>query len=276
MSDRERRPSTIKATESQLERSKTREEIEKSKKISSNLKHLIKKEQAELNKSVIELWNLSAEPDEELEPTGLYLETPNLQGIEALPKPLEKAPLISVLEQLSDFENSDNLYLDPLHAVKSPSGSDHILEQIPVFVNPESPGFGDIDSPDSLVVRRDSGDSSDWSPLNQFFPPGCLQTPQLQLRPERGASVGSHLLPSPSVLPSIREGDNTSSSKTVQEVLSDNFETQDKMENHVLKTRLDAVAAAADKVERRLCNFGPEDVTLEDMSSYKEYLDEMR
>ena len=55
MSDRERRPSTIKATESQLEKSKTREEIEKSKKISSNLKHLIKKEQAELNKSVIEL-----------------------------------------------------------------------------------------------------------------------------------------------------------------------------------------------------------------------------
>ena len=193
---------------------------------------------------------------------------------------MEKAPLISVLEQLSDFENSDNLYLDPLHAVKSPvktaSGSDHILEQPPVFVNPESPGFGDIDSPDSLVVRRDSGDSSDWSTLNQFFPPGCLQTPQLQLRPERGASVGSHLLPSPSVLPSIREGDNTSSSKTVREVLSDNFETQDKMENTVLKTRLDAVAAAADKVERRLCNFGPEDVTLEDRSSYKEYLDENR
>ena len=58
--------------------------------------------------------------------------------------------------------------------------------------------------------------------------------------------------------------------------MSDNFETKDNVENSVLKTRLDAVALAADKVERRLCNFGPEDVTLEDMSSYKEYLDEMR
>ena len=58
--------------------------------------------------------------------------------------------------------------------------------------------------------------------------------------------------------------------------MSDNFETQDKMEHTVLKTRLDAVAAAADSVERRLCNFGPEDVTLEDRSSYKEYLDENR
>ena len=61
MSDRERRPSTIKASESLLEKQKIREEIKNSKKVSNNLKKLIEQEEAELDKSAVELLTISTE-----------------------------------------------------------------------------------------------------------------------------------------------------------------------------------------------------------------------
>ena len=75
MSDRERRPSTIKASESLLEKQKIREEIKNSKKVSNNLKKLIEQEEAELDKSAVELLTISTE---------LYGEEPDPQGIYTL------------------------------------------------------------------------------------------------------------------------------------------------------------------------------------------------
>ena len=70
-------------------------------------------------------------------------------------------------------------------------------------------------------------------------------TPQLLPRPERGASVGSFLLHSPSVLPSIRE-ESAESSETALQVLSNNLNPQEEIMDPALKTRIDqAVFAAA-------------------------------
>ena len=86
MSDRERRPSTITATDSQVERAKTREEIRKSKKTSSDLKKLIQQEEAELNRSAVELWSLSSDNlGEDLEPPGYIWKLPALTTLELLP-----------------------------------------------------------------------------------------------------------------------------------------------------------------------------------------------
>ena len=204
MSDRNRRPSTIKATQSQVERTEARKVLSRAKKHSSTLKKLIEEEETELNSSVVDLFTLSSDsPGEGAEPSGLYLETSNFDTAGATANPSARVPENLNLED-SDCGHSDDSghYLDPLKAVKSPtkevtSEGSARQEEHPVFENPESPSFGNIDSPDSLLERPVQRISPDWSTQNQFFPPGCLLTPQLVPRPERGASVGSFLLPSP-------------------------------------------------------------------------------
>lgn len=76
-------------------------------------------------------------------------------------------------------------------------------------------------------------------------------TPQLLPRPERGASVGSFLLHSPSVLPSIRE-ESAESSETALQVLSNNLNPQEEIMDPALKTRIDQAVFAAAKVDLQL------------------------
>ena len=184
MSDRERRPSTIKATESLLEKQKIREDIKNSKKVSNNLKKFIEQEEAELDKSAVELLTLSTELyGEEPDPQGIYTETPSLN----INKPTD-SPAVDVSEEVildSSKEQGDSddscHYVDPLHAVKSPVKDCELIETVDsVFENPNSPAFGNIDSPDSLYLARpsSSGNTPSWSSTNQFFPPGCEGTPQ--------------------------------------------------------------------------------------------------
>ena len=124
MSDWEKRPSTIKATDSLIERAKAREEIKKSKKISSDLNYLIQQEEAELDRSALELWSLSSNLGEDLEPQGYILETSSFDDIGAAAGPLNTDPEIPNLENINELEESDDSgYLDPLQAVKSPTKS---------------------------------------------------------------------------------------------------------------------------------------------------------
>ena len=267
MSDRERRPSTIKATESLLEKQKIREDIKNSKKVSNNLKKLIEQEEAELDKSAVELLTLSTELyGEEPDPQGIYTETPSLNINKPTDSPAVDVSEEEILDSSKEQEDSDDSchYVDPLHAVKSPVKDCELIETVDsVFENPNSPAFGNIDSPDSLYLARPSSSENtpSWSSTNQFFPPGCEGTPQRgQDRP--GSGLGGFQLYSPTLLPIIREEvvDNT-----------ENIEQQETMDP-TITTRVANAANAAAKIERRILNFGPEDVTLEDKESYKEYL----
>ena len=271
MSDRERRPSTIKASESRLEKQKIREEIKNSKKVSNNLKKLIEQEEAELDKSAVELLTISTELyGEEPDPQGIYTETPSLNIDKPTASPAVGVSEEEDLDSSTEQEDSDDSchYVDPLHAVKSPVKDCEEIESVDsVFENPHSPAFGNIDSPDSLYLARpsSSSDTPSWSSTNQFFPPGCESTPQRGLiRP--GSSVGGFQPSSPTLLPIIRE-------EIVE--ITENIQTIGEQEGTMdpaIVTRLANAANAAAKIERRISNFGPEDITLEDKESYKDYL----
>ena len=147
---------------------------------------IIQKEQADFDQSAVELLALSrGSLGSVIEPSGLYLETSNLDTIGASANPpAAKVPEKLMLEEVSDFEDSDDSgpYVDPLKAVKSPTKvtsecSTDQVEKHSVFENPESPSFGNIDSPDSLLGAPASRVSPHWSTQNQFFPLGCQLTP---------------------------------------------------------------------------------------------------
>ena len=273
MSDRERRPSTIKASESLLEKQKIRENIKKSTKVSNNLKKLIEQEEAELDKSAVELLTLSTELyGEEPDPQGIYTETPSLNIDKPTASPAVDVSEEENLDSSIEQEDSDDSchYVDPLHAVKSPVKAEDCeeIESVDsVFENPHSPAFGNIDSPDSLYLARPSTsrDTPSWSSTNQFFPPGCESTPQRrQVGP--GSGVGGFQPSTPTLLPIINEEivENIENIQTIVE--------QEGTMDPTLVTRLADAANAAAKIERRISNFGPEDITLEDKDSYKEYL----
>ena len=82
----------------------------------------------------------------------------------------EEVNLDFSLDQESSDDSCD--YVDPLHAVKSPVKDCEKIEAVDsVFENPDSPAFGNIDSPDSPYLPRPSSsrDTFSWSSNNQFF-----------------------------------------------------------------------------------------------------------
>ena len=133
-----------------------------SKKESNNLKKWNEQEKAEIDKSAVELFELSTELyDEEPNPRGIYAETPSLNITDPAAR-----PAVDVSEEANqdfsfDKENSDDScdYVDPLHAVKSPVKDCEEIEAVDsVFENPDSPAFGNIDSPHSA----DKSDQGVW------------------------------------------------------------------------------------------------------------------
>ena len=147
MSERSRRPSTIKASKSQLERSKTRKEISQSKKISGKLKQIIQSEEAEFDKSAVELTTLAENIAEDTAPPGLYLETGanfhqpgTFPTATNLPEQPGVVPVATTVEggtdNTSGTDSDDEQYEDPLHAVRTPTKvTSEGTEENPVFEN---------------------------------------------------------------------------------------------------------------------------------------------
>ena len=112
MSDRARRSSTIEATESHLEQAKAKsKEIERSRKISSKLKKIIQKEQADFDQSAVELLALSrGSLGSVIEPSGLYLDTSSSEELGAA----SLAPEVVRLEPTVHLDTiEETAFVDP-------------------------------------------------------------------------------------------------------------------------------------------------------------------
>ena len=179
MSDRSRRFSTIEATKSQEERNRVRAEIRASREISTKLSDLIALEEAELEISEEEFQNIAETTisDKPAPPVEIEGGTTDLGASGGSPRQVQETLDI-------DSDDSDNLFEDPLHAVRTP------------IKDSGQP----IKSPEILPGPAERTDPENWSQVNQFFPAGCVFTPQLLPRPQISSVDSNSSVTAPPVL----------------------------------------------------------------------------
>ena len=138
---------------------------------------------------------------------------------------------------------------------------------------------GDSIYTSSLTPRQVAGDPSNWSTqIHQFFPRGCVITPELVVR-----SIDHGLLsfsPSLSLSPRLNlrpifGGENLSRSATPSLLPQLQF-FPSRMEEGDYKARLADIKAEMAKVRRRIDYFTADDVTIADKDGYQDYLNENR
>ena len=155
-------------------------------------------------------------------------------------------------------------YFDPLGAVKSPTKKNHGRK-------------------DSLVVtltrrRSQEGPGDNWSiKFNKFFPSDCVVSPPPYLSPSSPRFQG--------FLNQIEEGQDTFSEVFEDEAGIDTNPSVEvlpieyfpsNMDANVYKARLKELRKAFAQVDHRIKLFGPDDVTLMNKETFKDYLEESR
>ena len=112
------------------------------------------------------------------------------------------------------------------------------------------------------------GNPETWSINNQFFPPHCVLSPRLS----RFLSQNSE---GQATIEEIHEERGVAAEDLTVELLPiEHFPS--KMDDTTFQARLRNIRKAFAKVDRRVSFFIPEQVTLEDRETYKDYLEETR
>ena len=252
MSDRSRRPSTVKSTENQEERSRLRREIKASKQISAKLSQLIELEEAELEESEEDFQNIAETvlSDKPATPAEKEPESTDLGATGGFPREVQE-----VLEIEIDSDDS-NLFEDPLGAVRTPSKDSNQT----------------IKSPEIPLGQSHSIDPDNWSQANQFFPAGCQYTPlvprqEISSVTSNSSETAAPVLSLPSVL-HLDEQDQTNPTPSSNSLPA--------MEETLLNGRLRQVEKAGQKVSERIGDFQAEDVTLADKDTFRGYIEDTK
>ena len=161
-----------------------------------------------------------------------------------------------------DVSEEDGEYLDPLRAVRSPHKSDPARRE-------------------SLVVtleRRRSQDADNWSvKVNKYFPSDCVLSPPpcIPLSSPRFRGFLNQTIESEEQFIEVFETVDGIGTTPSTEVLSIEY-FPSKMEETVYNDRLKAVKRAFATVDRRLRFLNPEEITLGDKDTHKDYIEETR
>ena len=183
-------------------------------------------------------------------------------------------------EEVFEDEEED---FDPLGAVKSPTKRDSVKrDSLVVTLTRERDKDSDnwsvrlnkffpsdcVASPSPYPSPSYQGNPETWSLSNQFFPPHCVPSPRLS----RFLSQNSE---EPATIEEVdEEGESIDQDLPVELLPIEHFPP--KMDEQTYQARLRNVKKAFVQVDRRVNYFTPEDVTLEDRETYKDYIEETR
>ena len=186
----------------------------------------------------------------------------------------------AVDEEVFEDEEED---FDPLGAVKSPTKRDSVKRDSLVVTltrerNKDSDNWSVrlnrffpsdcVVSPPPYPSPSYQGNPETWSINNQFFPPHCVLSPRLS----RFLSQNSE---GQATIEEIHEERGVAAEDLTVELLPiEHFPS--KMDDTTFQARLRNIRKAFAKVDRRVSFFIPEQVTLEDRETYKDYLEETR
>lgn len=261
MSDIELRPSTLKATLHQEDKSRIRKEIQESKKKSTKLSELISLEEENYQQEVEDFSKIAESVlSTKKSPSGIEREGNHLAGDEvAASSSATTAQQTSLIEE-SDSNSAESVstFIDPLHAVRTPRK------------------ISELDSPSSLFLPRERYDSDDWSTVNRFFPAGCLVTPQLEYREQVPSS--SSQVASPTLRLHAVEEETASATLGVEEE-ADHIphrigpKPADPIMD-VFNQKIAGVNKIVRQLERRIAKFTIDDLTVADKDTYRAYIDE--
>ena len=134
-------------------------------------------------------------------------------------------------------------------------------------------------SPPPYLSPAYQGDPETWSIQNQFFPPNCVLSPRLSRFLSLNSEGQDREIFSPNLNLEIlaevhQDRSGIDISHPTETLQFEHFPSIMDAEDY--KTKFLNVRKAFAKVERRVKFFGPEDVTLEDKDTYKDYLGETR